>query len=187
MKKLTLLFVFALLYISIYSQDKYKNFILENNRVFFQKVYEVPGKSASEINKLFYNLINSNKCLSYDRDITNFNLSNFKIDYKKYGYSYMDITLYISQSLFNANGKVDFKDGKYRVTLFDISYTSENEFTLGGVTTKLEHEPIEGTIVKNNKALFRKSQQDNIALMSNNFNDLFDYKNITEVIGGDNW
>ncbi len=188
MRSLTTLILITITYLTSYAQDaKQANFILENGKVYYQKVFEVPGENIDEITQDIESLFRSNANINFIENSFDFYVRNLSINYKDYGYSGVDVPAYIINSAFSSVGTIQVKEGRYRVTLYNITWTSDTEISYGAVTSKFNNETIEGTIVKNNKPEFRGSQETSINILSANFDELFNLKNISTVLTNDNW
>lgn len=190
MSKPITLISLLLLSISVFGQDDtHANFILKDGDVFYQKVFEMPGKSADEIKEQLTSFINQQKTVNINASTSDntFHLDGFKMKYKEYGHSTGTTAFYILNGVWNGAGRVDIKEGKYRVTLGDIHYSDNTALDFGGVSTNMaDNERIEAVIVRNNKPEFRSSHEKYIGIMSQNFDDLFDATKVVEV-GGDDW
>ena len=121
MKKIILLLLIGF---SGYSQTKLPNtdFYLENGKVFWQHVYEVPGKNIENLIKYFEKEVIINIKQDNFQTIDNtisFTVNDDKINYKKYGGTSMGVVMFI-RDYFKYLVIIDFKDEKYRVTVKDI-------------------------------------------------------------------
>lgn len=84
----------------------------------WQKVYET---SFSQ-NEILSIMKNSGKFTNIfnDNDSLTGSFSDLMADYKDAGSTTMGTTIYVQNSSINANFKIDFKEGKYRVTITNI-------------------------------------------------------------------
>lgn len=171
--------------------DSAYNLHLNNGKVYFQKIYEAPGKNAEDIKQSIKRMLNNEGELVNSKTTDKgyaCSVDKLIIDYKKYGYTSMNVHLYLRDSYFGAKAVIDIKDEKYRVLVNDIYWSYKHEMNLSGVTVKPTHEPIEETIVRTNKPEFRKSQDKSIKMISGDLEALFDINNISSSpAGDDNW
>ena len=114
-------------------------------------------------------------------------LRGLKIDYKKQGEAAMNVVPYVRDSSFGGAISIGIKDGKYRITISEIFYNYKGSLNNYGLTG-IDDDPIEDVTVRNSKPEFRKSQNLALKLISTEFENLFDYNNITShPAGEDNW
>lgn len=104
------------------------NFFIENNKVIWQKVYELPNTSADSVYKIFHkkvfiNLKTQNQ--QYIDNISSFEISDDLVNYKKYGGSNMGTAMY-AQYYYNYLVVVEFKENKYRVTIKEINIDNKS-------------------------------------------------------------
>ena len=130
MKKiLTTLLIIIVSYTS-YSQEginSVENFVIENNGVVYKKIFDLPNQSETELKKNILSFISKVPNVSNVRVIGDEifgDISNLKVNYKKYGGSYMSTLILLNHSMF---GKliVQTKDNKYRVLIKDIYFIDD--------------------------------------------------------------
>lgn len=121
MKKITLLLLIGF---SSFAQIKHPetDFYLENSKIYWQHVYDVPGKNIDELIKYFEKEVMINFKQDNFQNIDNtisFTINDDKINFKKYGGTTMGSILFI-QDYFKYLVVIDFKEEKYRVTVKEI-------------------------------------------------------------------
>jgi hypothetical protein len=97
-------------------------FYLENNKVYWQHIYEVPNKNTEELIKYFQKEVMNNIKLDNFQLLDNtisFEINDDKINFKKYGGTTMGTVMFI-MDYYKYLVVIDFKDEKYRVTIKDI-------------------------------------------------------------------
>lgn len=126
MKKIILLLLIGF---SGYCQTKQNDtdFYLENGKVYWQHIYEVPGKNTEDLIKYFEKEVMINIKLDNFQIIENtasFTINDDKINYKKYGGTTMGTAMFVLD-YYKYLVVIDFKDQKYRVTIKDIFIESK--------------------------------------------------------------
>lgn len=128
MKKIILLLL--LFSINCFSQTKQPetNFYLENGKVYWQNIYEVPGKNIDDLIQYFRKEvltdIKQDNFQIIDNTIS-FVIDNDKVNFKKYGGTTMGTAIFI-QHYYKYLVVIDFKEEKYRVTVKDIFLDNKN-------------------------------------------------------------
>ena len=122
-KNFILLSVICVFSFSIKAQEAINNFSPDNNKIIWQKVFETEfnfyqltdkTKKSGVLEKLE---IGKNQILGQTKPID--------ADFKGAGYSEMSTPMYIARSFFDGSARIEFKDGKYRVTLKNIMLTQQ--------------------------------------------------------------
>jgi len=131
-----------------YSQDlAFNNFKLENGTLIWQKVY----KTKLSNDELIKSFKISGIIKNFDA-FDNFIIGNIKlmsIDYKSFGKSYLSTVTYISDNYFNSFILIEFKEGRYKVTLKDMklitkySNKQNNEFDISDFKMIFKKSPSE--------------------------------------------
>jgi len=118
-----------------YSQDlAFNNFKLENGMLIWQKVYKTKLSNDELIKSFKISGIIKNFD-AFDNFIIG-NIKHMSIDYKGFGKSHLSTVTYISDNYFNSFILIEFKEGRYKVTLKDMklitrySNKQNNEFDL---------------------------------------------------------
>lgn len=121
MKKIILLLLISY---SGFSQLKHPetDFYLQNSKVYWEHIYEVPVKNIEESIKYFQKEVLTNFKQDNFQIIDNtisFEINDDKVNLKKYGGSTMGSVLFASSYL-KYLVVIDFKENKYRVTVKDL-------------------------------------------------------------------
>ena len=124
MKKIFILMSLIFVFIdTLRGQETVNNFSPENNKIIWQKVFETEMdfnqltekiKESGILDKIE---IGENKILGQIKQID--------ADFKGAGYGEMSTPMYVARNFFDGFAIVEFKDGKYRVTLKNIMLTHQ--------------------------------------------------------------
>jgi hypothetical protein len=161
------------------STDEVRNFISEDNSVKWQKVYE-SDKSPSGLNNFFKsNSIVKNIDSQYES--MSFDLDLLLIDYKGAGVSKANQPAQIANAFLIAHATVEYKVGKYRVTVTNIKVSKENHNLLDE-----ENEPVElESFSINSSGMFGgRFKGDASKILDHTFDQFFGMKVVEEE---DNW
>lgn len=191
MKKILITLSIIILSYTSYSQDgntSVEGFVIENNGVVYKKVFELPDQSETELKKNILSFISKVPNVSNVRIVGDEifgDISNLKVNYKKYGGSYMSTLILLNHSMF---GKliVQTKDTKYRVLIKDIYFI--DDVSLLSMNSKKEMDnrtDFTDFITKNGRSEFRSSNTiiKGIGYMNSYFSELFIYSTTTK----ENW
>ncbi len=131
--------IYAFLFLSIFafgfsSDSPYRYLKIIDNQVVFQKVYEMEGLSESDVERLLTSntpkVKNLTEFRKYEGVITA-RLNEADIDLTKYGLSvWSNYDALLNHPLF-CDVSIDWKEGKYRVTLSSLLFKAEG---LGDIT-----------------------------------------------------
>lgn len=156
----------------------YSSFEVESRQVVWSRVFEEPGVTASELEKKVTSQIIQNSTfknvVSADRTITA-TLENYSVDYKKFGVSAFTVSTLISSGKWFGSLKIDFKDGRYRVLLYQLNYYVYHDEPLYAKRSPLVAKQ-SGTLsehVLNRHHEIKKSQTDLLDLLHISFLDTF--------------
>jgi hypothetical protein len=146
---LTTLLVLTVIF-SIKAQETVNNFLLVDNETIWQKVYD----TTLNFNQLTDNIKNSGLFENFEigENKVMGNIKPIGADFKGAGYGEMVTPIYIARSFFDGFVIIDFKDGKYRVTLKKIVLTQKYNDTL---TEQGEKSSIEPWSLKKGKNEFK--------------------------------
>lgn len=143
-----LLILLLLISVTAFSQENY-NFKVENNQLIWQDVFEsiINKSDIEEIikkNGIFKNLV-------IEENIIKGNLENIAADYKGAGKSSMTTSIYVQNTTINSFFIIEFKDGKYRITLNDLILRTTNELAASGISIMSANsvEPLSKYAIKN--------------------------------------
>lgn len=162
MKIISLLFI--LFPILIFGQS---NFLIEENQLIWQKVYEVKSSPEEFKSQLLKNLEFGDIDVTTDQIIATIN--NLKIDYKGYGASEMFTSMYIPRNNYNALALIEFKENRYRITIKDIMAIADysDGLTQQGEKTQLER------FAMNRKGLRKRFIEKDAPIFNYTFENLF--------------
>lgn len=98
------------------------DFYLENQKIYWEHVYDTPGKNKDELVKYFEKEVLTNTNLGNFQFIDNtisFKITDDKADYKKYGGTTMGTVMFAQYNL-SYLVLINFKNNKYRVIVKDV-------------------------------------------------------------------
>lgn len=177
----------TLLICSNITSAQIENFTLENRQVTWNKVFETP--KTKEIIKTEIESRNNLKITSVTGDAIIGEFSNLIMNYKKAGFSYMGTPIILNETnKFNGSFKIEFKENRYRATIWNLSSKGMNTALYSGgigfgseITTSLEQ-----LLLKNNREEFRKNfYKVNGKILDTTFIDLMDFT--IEAKKNDKW
>ena len=120
MKKLIFLTISLFSIISGHSQTEY--FLIQSNKLFWQKVFEQKG-TIEELKNKIIEKNNLTDLKESDSTLVG-TLREEKIPIKKAGFPSMDVPIYLRDENISGSVKVDFKQNKYRITIFNLKLIS---------------------------------------------------------------
>lgn len=192
MNRRSALFLFVIIAYPLYSQQgitSYQSFVIDNKEVFWTQVYhhqeetEVVSKRLFEHLKLKPWITN----ISRDSDDIVADLINYRPDYKRYGGKFMNTSTIIRTGKWAGKMRINFKEGKYRVILYGLSYEATQAATGSGKVTIEQHD-IHGTLsewaLENYRHAFKKNRLKNLDMLHFSFKDSFTL-NFNQVIDSD--
>jgi len=124
MKRIIMMIVGLMVSGNLYSQVKFDNLILENQQVIYDRVFVIDSLSSVDIGRLLtLNIpkIKNLKNFKKDGDIITAAIEGAIIDYRKCGYTIWNAPTFLAHP-FWANVSVLWKDGRYRVTVSNITF-----------------------------------------------------------------
>lgn len=123
--------------------------------------------SIKENNGLFYDIVKDDHSIR-------FKCKDHKIDYKGFGKTLMSTPNYIAGGQYGGNGIVDYKDGKYRVTVNNITYIYPSlDLSFGMSQSKFL---LEDGILKKGTDDFNKRFLTDAQLYDYSFSNLFNFE-----------
>lgn len=163
----------ALLFLLCNTALAQSNFLIDENELIWQKVYEIKSSPEDFKNELLKNLEFGDIEIGNDQIITTVN--NLKIDYKGYGASEMFTSMYIPRNNYNALAIIEFKENRYRITVKDIMAIADysDGLTQQGEKTKLER------FAMNRNGLKKRFIEKDAPIFDYTFNKLFEQKKET--------
>lgn len=177
MKKILLLLLMIPFF--TFAQNEVNNFKVNDQRLLvWQKVFE------SDVNpdQLFGQLLSTGFFKDVNKtDSTFFGLfQGIEPDYKGYGSSEMSTPIYIARSFINGGVRIEIKDGRYRVTLQNL--TLEQKYS-DGLSKQGEKSKIEGFALSNDKIKSGFSKKP-AAILDYTFNKIF---KVSDDNSNDDW
>ncbi len=139
MKKILFSLFLASFFSVSYAQEEefvfpYKYLKLSEGEVLWEKIFIADSLNPAEVEKMLFNYlptISGIKNVAKLGDVIVFDISNFKVDYKKYGGKPINTVMFLNHPL-DAKGFVSIKEGKYRITIKNIifsTYTPQTGFS----------------------------------------------------------
>ncbi len=179
MKNLIILFLSLFAINTSFAQDT-KNFKIVNGRLIWQKVYEC----KDSINQIVANLKKGG--IVKENEITNNVITGIikelDADYKGAGFSRGFTPIYLISNRITCSIMIDFKEGKYRVTIKNMKLTNFLESPISKVG---ESEPIETYALKKKNTVFKDIfLKDAVTILNYTFNKIFEQTSKEE---DDNW
>lgn len=178
MKKIILLLLIGF---SSFGQIKHPetDFYLENGKVYWQHVYDVPGKKIDELIKYFEKEVMINFKQDNFQNIENtisFTINDDRVNFRKYGGTAMGTILFI-QDYYKYLVVIDFKEEKFRVTVKEI-FIDNKIYNVAHSAGYLEE-----YVTKKKQTLFTTNNLANTGLMYNHkhFLEKFE-RNLNESI-----
>jgi len=159
-----LIYIFILFPVIAFAQS---NFLLKENRLIWQKVYEEKATPELFKNHLLQNLEFGYIEVMDDKIIATIN--NLKIDYKGYGTSELFTSMYIARNNYDALAIIEFKENRYRITIKDIMAIADysDGLTEQGEKTQLER------FATNRKGFKKRFIEKDALIFDYTFNKLF--------------
>jgi hypothetical protein len=167
-----------------YSQEtistSLSNFYIENNSVVYKRVFDLPNQNEKEVKAALLKFISKVPNVSNVRESGNeifADISNMKINYQKYGGSYMSTLILLNHSMF-AMLIVQIKDNKYRILIKDIYFM--DDVSLLSLNSKKEMDnrtDLTPVITKAHASEFKSSSiiVKGMGYLNSQFTDLFTY------------
>jgi hypothetical protein len=156
----------------------YQSFGIHNKEAVWAQVYHFDASAEETSAKLFEQLkhkawINN---IQYDETDIVADLVNFHPDYKRYGGKFSNTSMIIRTGRWAAKIRIGFKEGKYRVVVFNITYEALQSSTGPGKGT-IETHPVTGTLGKlvlnDQRSSFKKNHLRNLDILHYNLKDSF--------------
>lgn len=178
---------FTLLICSNIISAQIENFTLENRQVTWNKVFETP--KTKEIIKNEIEGRNNLKITSVTDNSIVGEFSNLVMNHKKAGFSYMGTPIILNETnKFNGSFKIEFKENRYRATIWNLSSKGLNTTLYsGGIGMGSEiSTSFEELLLKSNREEFRKNfYKVNGKILDTTLIDLMDFT--VETIKNDKW
>lgn len=184
MKKILLLIILTT---AMLTQAQESAFVISNKQVVWQRIYEC-SKSPEEVKNILL-ATGKIKFSGEDSKTLSGEISDFIMDFKGAGFTRMGTPMYLNNSSkFYANFKIEFKEGKYRVTSTNIKLKGiKTTMYYGGFSMGDNGEnSIEEYALTNDRELFKSSFDGRASRIINySFAQLFDVSKYAKT--HDNW
>ncbi|MGH1520591.1 hypothetical protein [Chryseobacterium sp. JK1] len=184
MKKI---FLFFIIYFSIFTHAQESAFVISNKQVLWQRVYE-SSKTIAEVKDILLST-GKIKFTGEDTHILNGEISDFIMDFKGAGFTSMGTPIYLkNSSKFFGNFKIEFKEGKYRVTATNIKLKGDSlSIFSGGIGfTSSGDDNLESYALTNDREFFKSAFDGRASRIVNySFAQLFDVSKYSKH--DDNW
>lgn len=180
-----LLFIFLNLITFSFAQNA--AFVISNKQVVWQRIYE-SNKTSDEVKNILLQT-GKLKFTSEDNNILTGEISDFIMDFKGAGYTKMGTPIYLANSSkFSGNFKIEFKEGRYRVTATNLKFKGEStSIYYGGIGFNSSgNDNLETYVLTNDREYFKGNFEGRASKIINySFAQLFDVSKYTKT--DDNW
>jgi hypothetical protein len=180
------LFITILLFIPFYANSQItqiSNFYVNNSDVIYIKVFDVSDTTNLKFNitKQLKSTANITNIQEYESYLTA-DISNMAIDYKKHGGSSLIIPMIVTNGI---NGKmtVDFKNGKYRVTIQGIEFINNLSIYTSGIEMEGSNQPMKNLILNKERTEIKNTKKwlDVLGFLDKHFVDTFTFKSTSNI------
>lgn len=118
-----LLLVFTFVAVNAFGQStSYGNFRIDNQQLVYQKVFLNDSISTEKLREYLKTLPFVSGIEESNGEIK-FKLNDLTVDFKKFGFNEVTTAPIIQSGKFSGDVSVDVKEGKYRVTVFNLQLT----------------------------------------------------------------
>lgn len=172
MKHIALLASLLFLTVFSFAQELVNNFTVKDNEIIWQKVYDTPlsFQALTDVIKSS-GLINN---IQVAENKISGELKSIDADFKASGYSEMLTPMYISRSHIVGFLNIDYKEGKYRITLSKIDLTQKYS---DGLSQLGEKSTLDSYSLKNSKTEFTNGFKKSPSIILNyTFDKKFHFK-----------
>jgi len=155
-------------YLSFGQNQTKENFVLENNQVYWQKVFPRENIQEDSLKSLFETIVLSKfkySKLDEKQSWLSFDVADDAIDFKKYGGGNFSTGIFAKQAhLYRV--VAEFKDNRYRVTISQIQNIDDK--------VNAVNEPFEEAVTKRGEAFYNsKVAEKGLAIMNTYFTEKF--------------
>ncbi|MHC6200328.1 hypothetical protein [Elizabethkingia miricola] len=177
-----------LLALSTVAYGQLEGFTSNNRQVIWQNIYET-SLSFDNIKDVISKNKGIFKDIAFSENSIDGLIENVDADYKGAGYTFMGTDILLSNSAIQSHFTIDYKEGKYRVTLSKIEFKTKNTINAGyglnmmssnGVNT------LEPVALRNGKDEFKSGFEGKFSKTLN-----YTFKNLFELTkykkSEDNW
>ena len=163
----------------------YYNFEIFDNDIVYSQVFTQDSTDEKTLRQqLLYTLRN----FPFIRNVETFedgviaaDIIDYRLDYKKYGYTLVQTPLEIYKGLWTAKALISFKDNKYRVVVQSLSYNS----TPASTTTYTGGDLLSTLAFTSKRDGFRAGILSVLEFLNKGFSNIFTIQ--TTVSSNDNW
>lgn len=168
---------------------KYQSFAIDNKEVVWAQVYHFEEPVATQSARLFEHLKRKVWItdIHYEGADIIADLVQYRPDYKRYGGKFMNTSMIIRTGKWAGKVRISFKEGKYRVILYGLTYEAKQSATGSGKATIEQHD-VSGTlnefVLNDLRNGFRKNRLKNLDILHFSFKDSFTLT-VDQVISSD--
>lgn len=192
MQRSSLLLLFLLLLQDGSAQQgiaQYQSFVIDNKEVLWAQVYHFDEPAESQSARLFEHLKRKVWIANIGYEGTDIvaDLVQYRPDYKRYGGKFMNTSMIIRTGKWAGKVLISFKQGKYRVILYGLTYEARQAASGSGKATIEQHD-VSGTlsefVLNDLRTSFRKNRLRNLDILHFSFKDSFTLT-VDQVIDSD--
>ncbi|MEJ1224071.1 hypothetical protein [Sediminicola sp. 1XM1-17] len=150
------------------------SFKIENNHIEWQKIFE-SQLLKSDIEKIIKEK-GIFKNITFEEELLDGEIENISPDYQGAGKSSWNTSFYVQNSSISGTFHIDFKDGRYRVTLNGINLKTINDLSGNGISVMTANsvQPLSDFAIK--KGEFKKGfLKADAQIFEITFSNLFDF------------
>ena len=159
--------------------ETYQSFFIDHGEVVWSQIYSGEEKTTQKLTEEVLALLKSKSYISnvqYDSGELFADISNLKVDYKKYHAKYFQTSTIIRTGKWFGKMRVSFKDNRYRVIIYGLHFTATQPARTAGKIS-MEAHPMSGTInewvLTPMRNSFKKSRFKNLDLLHWQLRELF--------------
>ncbi len=166
--------------ITLKAQEPVNNFLPENNGIIWRKVFETKMDFDQLVDKIKESGILENVEVGKNNILGQ--LKPIDADFKGAGYGEMSTPMYVARSFFSGFAIIEFKNGKYRVTLKKIMLTQKYN---DGLSKEGQKTTIETYGIKKGKNEMKRAfSKSPSIILDYTFTNAFTFKSLDKK---DNW
>jgi Calsequestrin len=164
----------------------FQNFEIVDNDVVFTNVFNHEGSDQKALRQqILYTLRNYpyiRNVQEFDDGVLTADLIDFRVNYKKFGNTYMGTPTEITDGSWTGKVLINFKDGKYRVTIQSLSMVLLKSGSCANSCSRSELLSVDALTSKRDG--FRPGILDVLQHLNQGFVDAFERK---AIVQNDNW
>lgn len=171
-RAIILLSILSFAMLKLIAQENVTNFIPDNNKIIWQKVYETNFDKTELINLIKESGLFENYKIEGDKILGQ--MLPVDADFKGAGYGEMSTPIYIARSFFDGFVIIEFKEARYRVIVKNIMLTQQYD---DGLSKEGEKATIESFAIKNGKNEIKKAfSKSPSIILDYTFTNIFNFK-----------